>query len=148
MIFSPLHPEDVEEVAALEQACFTLPWSKALFLEELKHPELSTWRLARETEDGPILAYMGYWKAVDEAHIVNLAVRPESRGKGTGYILAGHLLELAKRAGCLRATLEVRTSNQAALRLYARLGFAVIALREKYYSDNQEDALIMWKETL
>jgi ribosomal-protein-alanine N-acetyltransferase len=148
LIFGPLHPEDVEEVAALEQACFSLPWSKALFEEELKHPELSVWRVARETEEGPIIGYMGYWKAVDEAHIVNLAVHPGARGRGTGTVLAGHVLEVAKRGGCKRATLEVRAGNQEALRLYARLGFAVIALREKYYSDNQEDALIMWKDEL
>src|SRR4051812_1887977 len=94
MIFSPLHDEDLDEVAALEQACFSMPWSRALFLEELKHPELSTWRVARDSEAGPILGYMGFWKAVDEAHIVNLAVRPESRRRGMGALLANHLLGL------------------------------------------------------
>jgi ribosomal-protein-alanine N-acetyltransferase len=150
LIFSALKEGDLDEVAVLEQACFSMPWSKALFQEELKHPDLSTWRVARKgpQNGGPILAYMGYWKAGDEAHIVNLAVHPDWRRQGLGEAMAGHVLALAASTGCRSATLEARAGNAAALALYEKLGFTAVALRPRYYSDNQEDAVILWKRDL
>ena len=140
----PLEESDLDEVAEIEKQSFGTPWSKALFLEELRNPGLCTWFKA-----SPGLAgYMGYWKAVDEAHITNLAVRPELRRQGVGKSLVGHLLEHAAARGCVRATLEVRPSNSVAIKLYEGFGFTPVALRPKYYLDNGEDALIMWKNSL
>lgn len=148
-VFEALTEADLDEVADIEKLCFGTPWSKALFAEELKHESICHWFKARD-EAGPmrVAAYMGFWKAVDEAHITNLAVRPEIQRKGLGRALAGYLLDRARDLGCVRATLEVRPSNVAALKLYESLGFAGVALRPKYYLDNEEDALIMWKNGL
>jgi ribosomal-protein-alanine N-acetyltransferase len=149
MVFEPLLEEDLGEVAELEKRCFATPWSWSLFAEELKHVGLCYWFKAREAgSPHRVDAYMGFWKAVDEAHITNLAVRPEARRKGLARALAGHVLSQAKGLGCLRATLEVRPSNLPALRLYESLGFSAVAMRPKYYLDNEEDALIMWKNGL
>jgi ribosomal-protein-alanine N-acetyltransferase len=148
-VLGPLGMDDLDEVADIEKLCFGTPWSWSLFAEELRQPELCHWFKAAE-EMGPrrVAAYMGFWKAVDEAHITNLAVRPEFRRLGLGRALASHLLGQARALGCMRATLEVRPSNTAALRLYESLGFSGVALRPKYYLDNAEDALIMWKPSL
>jgi len=148
-VFEGLTEADLDEVVEIEKLCFGTPWSRALFSEELKHVEICTWIKARKTGGGQrVAAYMGFWKAVDEAHITNLAVRPEYRRAGLGKALALKVLEHAKSLGCSRATLEVRPSNLAALKLYEGLGFSSVAMRPKYYLDNEEDALIMWKNGL
>jgi ribosomal-protein-alanine N-acetyltransferase len=147
--FEALSDKDLDEVVEIEKLCFPTPWGRALFAEELSHGEICTWMKARDLRSAQrVAAYMGFWKAVDEAHITNLAVRPQWRRLGLGRSLALRMLEEAKRLGCLRATLEVRPSNAAALGLYESLGFSGVALRPKYYPDNEEDALIMWKNSL
>jgi ribosomal-protein-alanine N-acetyltransferase len=147
--FSPLEEADLDEVAEIEKLCFATPWSRALFAEELKQAALCHWTKAFQPGSTQRVAgYMGYWKAVDEAHITNLAVRPEQRRKGLARALALEVLAQARSLGCLRATLEARPSNAPALRLYESLGFSAVALRPKYYLDNGEDALILWKNGL
>lgn len=144
--FEPLTEADLDEVVEIEKLCFGTPWSRALFSEELKHTDICTWTKAVKSGSGQrVAAYMGFWKAVDEAHITNLAVRPEYRRAGLGRALVTRLMGQAKALGCVRATLEVRPSNEAAVKLYESLGFTGVALRPKYYLDNEEDALIMWK---
>lgn len=139
---------DLDEVVEIEKLCFSTPWSRALFSEELNN-EICHWFKIRPSAGGQrVAAYMGFWKAVDEAHITNLAVRPDHRRKGLARRLVSHLLDEAKRLGCLRATLEVRPSNEAAVKLYTSLGFEPVAFRPRYYLDNDEDALIMWKNSL
>jgi ribosomal-protein-alanine N-acetyltransferase len=147
--FSALEEADLDEVVGLEKQCFGTPWSRALFVEEMARKDICFWLKAREHGAAErVAAYMGFWKAVDEAHITNLAVRPALRGRGLGRALVSQCLAKAKAMGCLRATLEVRPSNAAALALYQSLGFTPVAMRPKYYSDNEEDALIMWKNGL
>ena len=147
--FAKLAEEDLDEVVEIEKLCFGTPWSRALFSEELKHAEICSWmKLQGRGSAQRVAAYMGFWKAVDEAHITNLAVRPEYRRMGLGKALVLEMMALAKTQGCVRATLEVRPSNEAALRLYESLCFAAVAMRPKYYLDNEEDALIMWKNGL
>jgi ribosomal-protein-alanine N-acetyltransferase len=148
--FEELVECDLEELVQIEKECFPTPWSRALFAEELKQKGLCYWLKARPMVgvEPQVAAYMGFWKALDEAHITNLAVRPAYRRQGLGRALALHLLDLAKKLGCLRATLEVRPSNAPALKLYESLGFSSVAVRPGYYIDNGEDALIMWKNGL
>ncbi|MNG26302.1 ribosomal-protein-alanine N-acetyltransferase [compost metagenome] len=86
------------------------------------------------------------WTIIDEAHITNVAVRHDRRGMGLGELLLRRLMVDAEEAGMLRMTLEVRVTNERAQRLYGRLGFEPAGLRPGYYSDNNEDALIMWVE--
>jgi ribosomal-protein-alanine N-acetyltransferase len=162
----PLLPSDLDQVCAIERASFGTPWSKPLFEEELKRPDLCHWLVLapsrpaegmagtlRGPQGGPsgqtlILAYGGFWLAVDEAHFTNIAVHPDWRGQGLGRRLLKGLLDHACALGCVRATLEVRPSNAAALALYQGEGFSVVAMRPRYYTDDGEDALILWKQGL
>ena len=88
------------------------------------------------------------WEVVDECHITNVTVSPDTRRKGVGQFLLEGIIEQARRQGAVRATLEVRVSNMAAVRLYEKFGFVSVAMRRKYYPDNGEDALVMWKEKI
>jgi ribosomal-protein-alanine N-acetyltransferase len=153
----PLRSGDLDQVCAIERASFGTPWSKPLFEEELKRPELCHWlvlapsrpaEVAGTSGQALVLAYGGFWLAVDEAHFTNLAVHPDWRGQGLGRLLLQGLLDKARGLGCVRATLEVRPSNGAALALYQGEGFTVAAMRPRYYTDDGEDALILWKQGL
>lgn len=94
---------------------------------------------------GPqIVGYGGIWHIIDEAHVTTLAVSEEHRRLGIGRKLMIELLERAKEAGMVCSTLEVRAGNEAAIRLYEKLGYARTTLRKGYYPDNREDAVVMW----
>jgi ribosomal-protein-alanine N-acetyltransferase len=96
----------------------------------------------------PILGYAGLWLMADEAHITTIATRQDQRGKGLGELLLIAMFRIAEAAGASQLTLEVRVSNAVAQRLYQKYGFTVAGTRRHYYSDNGEDALIMWSETI
>ncbi len=143
----PMGAGDLDEVAALERLCQPLAWSRNLFAAELENPDICFWRLARPPSR-ELAGYMGFWKAVDEAHITNLGVHPDWRRRGLGEALARATLAFARGMGLARATLEVRAGNQAAIALYRKLGFTAVALRRGYYPDSGEDALVMWLNDL
>jgi ribosomal-protein-alanine N-acetyltransferase len=145
-LLSSLAPQHLDQVCAIEALCFTTPWTRPLFEEELKKPEICFWRVL--ADDDGVLAYGGFWKAVDEAHFTNIAVHPRAQRRGWGRRLLRALLELAKEQGCHSATLEVRPSNTAARALYEAEGFEAAAIRPRYYSDDGEDALILWRHQL
>jgi ribosomal-protein-alanine N-acetyltransferase len=96
----------------------------------------------------PVVGYGGLWLMVDEAHVTSIAVRPDFRGRGLGELVMLTLFEIAVRLGARWVTLEVRVSNQVARRLYTKLGFREAGIRPRYYTDNNEDAVIMWSEEL
>jgi len=147
----PLLAADLDEVCAIERACFGTPWSRELFLEELAKPAICHWLVAIDPAAPPgqgVAGYGGFWKAVDEAHFTNIAVRPDWQRRGQGRRLLLALLDLARERGCLSATLEVRPSNDAALALYLSEGFTAAAVRPRYYTDDGEDALILWRYQL
>jgi ribosomal-protein-alanine N-acetyltransferase len=149
--FRPMEAGDLPEICAIELDSFPTPWSQALFAEELRRPEICFWTVAIDKAAAPgsqLIGYGGFWRAVDEAHFTNLAVRSDHRRQGLGKVLLQAVLRRAKAQGCVRATLEVRPSNQAAVALYEQAGFAAAALRPRYYSDNGEDALLMWLQQL
>lgn len=146
MQYRPLAAADLDAIAQLEAATNHLPWSRALFAAELENPETCHWLLG--WRQGQLLSYGGFWRAVDEAHITNVAVHPGHQRQGLGRELMQKLLEHAALKGCLRATLEVRRGNAPAIALYEGLGFRPVAMRPRYYLDTQEDALLMWKESL
>lgn len=97
---------------------------------------------------GPILGYAGLWLMADEAHITTIATAASQRGKGLGELLLQAMFLLAELAGANQLTLEVRVSNAVAQRLYEKYGFVVAGTRKRYYSDNGEDALIMWSQPI
>ncbi len=143
MTFRPMLEADLDQVVEIEKASMPSPWSKELFDEELKRAAAHYFVVE---EDGKVAGYMGYWEAPQEAHIINLAIAPDFRNRGLGQEMMDHCLDYAAKRGAQLATLEVRQSNAAAQRLYEKCNFRVVAIRKKYYSDNQEDAIVMIKE--
>jgi len=132
---------DVDSVLIVEEQSFTVPWSRAGFVGEMKN-ELAHYLVM--VDSGKIIGYAGMWIIVDEAHVTNVAILPAYRGRKLGEKLMSALIEHAKARGALCMTLEVRTSNIVAQNLYTKFGFAPKGIRRNYYSDTQEDALIMW----
>ncbi len=143
MIFRPMNLADLDRVVDIEKASMPSPWSKELFEEELKRTQANYFVIE---EDGILAGYIGYWEAPEEAHIITLAISPSFRNRGLGKRMMDHFLAYAAQKGARLATLEVRDSNGAGRRLYEKCGFRMVAIRKKYYSDNQEDAVVMIKE--
>ncbi|MFM1655683.1 ribosomal protein S18-alanine N-acetyltransferase [Brevibacillus sp. B_LB10_24] len=134
--------EDVEAVAELERLSFPTPWPLEAFVNELTINQNAKYVVA--VRGGRVIGYCGMWLILDEAHITNVAIHPDSRGQKIGEQLMRQMMDLAKMLGGAQMTLEVRPSNQVARNLYAKLGFKEHGRRKRYYSDNNEDALIMW----
>ena len=139
----PMTEAHVARVAALEQVCFSDPWSENSVRSELDNP-LSTWLVALEGET--VLGYVGSQTVLDEADIMNVAVAPEHRRQGIARLLLERLEEALRSRKVHSLTLEVRASNQNAISLYQKLGFLQIGRRPNYYSNPKEDALILRKE--
>jgi ribosomal-protein-alanine N-acetyltransferase len=143
----PMTASDLDEVLQIEEASFTNPWTRPMFEGELLNAGVSHLYVLRT--GGPrIAAFCMVWLVADELHINNLAVRPECRGTGAGRALLETVFGHAAALGARRATLEVRQSNEAARKLYERLGFRVVAIRKDYYDRPVEDALILWRDEL
>jgi ribosomal-protein-alanine N-acetyltransferase len=100
------------------------------------------------SQQASIIGFAGLWLMVDEAHITTIAVHPDYRGRGLGELELASLIDIANQIGAKWVTLEVRVSNYVAQNLYRKYGFREAGMRHRYYSDNQEDALIMWTEEL
>jgi ribosomal-protein-alanine N-acetyltransferase len=137
---------DVEQVLEIENQSFAVPWSREAFEREVSENLCARYLVARE--NGAAVAYAGMWLVLDEAHITNIAVRKDLRGRGIGEKVTRALMQLAADTGVRYMTLEVRRSNLAAQSLYRKLGFLNVGFRKRYYEDNGEDALIMACENL
>lgn len=158
--------EDVPTVSAIEKLVFSRPWPTEAYDYELLENPRAHYLVARLKQapaakprkgvrallqralsgpelDSSLLGYGGLWLAADEAHISTLAVRTEWQGKGIGELLLASLIEKAHALGASYVTLEVRVSNYRAQRLYTKYGFREVGVRRRYYTDNNEDALIM-----
>jgi [ribosomal protein S18]-alanine N-acetyltransferase len=142
----PMRLGDLADVQAIERASFTTPWPEHAYRTELETNRLASYLVARVGDR--VVAYGGVWSMVDEAHITTFAVHPGWRRRGIGERLLLALLDLAIARRAREATLEVRLSNLPARRLYEKYGFRPVGLRPRYYSDDQEDALIMTTEPL
>jgi ribosomal-protein-alanine N-acetyltransferase len=138
-----MREEDLDGILEIEASSFPLPWSRTSFLNELYFNQFATYLVCCDAKQ--VIGYAGMWIILDEAHLTNVAVHPDFRGKGIGLKLALALIEAGITKGALRFTLEVRRSNVNAQSLYHKLGFKTTGVRKGYYSDNKEDALIMWK---
>jgi len=140
-------PSEIDAILAIEEASFTNPWTREMYLAELQNEGVSFFYLARDPERRTI-GFCSVWRVLDELHINNLAVLPAWRRAGIGSALLTHVLDEGARMGARRATLEVRRSNEAARQLYERFGFSVVGVRQGYYSNPVEDALVLWREEL
>jgi ribosomal-protein-alanine N-acetyltransferase len=139
--------DQIDAVLAIEDASFTNPWTRDMYVSELGNPGTSYCYVARDAS-GLAAGFCSFWRIVDELHINNLAVLPEFRRHGVASTLLSFTLDEGIRLGATRATLEVRRSNDAARLLYARFGFTIAGVRRDYYSKPVEDALILWKDPL
>ena len=139
--FRRMLASDAEEIAAIEEMTFAMPWSRKDFWAEAVN-ENAVYIVG--TVDNKIAAYAGVWISFEEAQVTNVAVHPDYRGQGIGTKLFARLIEEVKIRGATAITLEVRPSNKAAIKLYENFGLRSVGRRKGYYLDNGEDALIMW----
>ncbi|MDF2834906.1 MAG: alanine acetyltransferase [Paenibacillus sp.] len=136
--------DDIPAILAIEQEAFSSPWTEEAFVNELKNNMFAKYVVMEY--GGELIGYGGMWIIMDEAHVTNIAIRSDVRGLGLGDRLMSQLRRTAIFYGAVRMTLEVRVSNVHAQRLYRKHGFEPAGVRPNYYSDNNEDALIMWAE--
>jgi ribosomal-protein-alanine N-acetyltransferase len=139
-----LEERDLDTVDEIERASYPTPWSRSMFAAELRKP--SSLALGAYGESGALVGYAFVSRYVDAWHVMNVAVAPEFRRRGIATALLERLFEATAADPRRGHTLEVRTSNVEAIRLYERLGFEARGIRRGYYTDNREDALIMWRE--
>ncbi len=137
-----MEEKDLNQVAELEVLCFPTPWPLHALRKEITDNDCARYLVIEK--DGVIVSYGGMWLIIDEAHITNFATNPEYRRMGLATQLMKNMIILAVAQGMKHMTLEVRESNLGAQALYEKMGFSVQGVRKKYYSNNNEDAYIMW----
>lgn len=139
----PLEHRHIEQMAKLEQECFSTPWSRELLEAELYNP-LAVYLVA-ESPHGEVIGYAGIIVILSDAELVNIAVTKEWREKGIAYRILSELLDYCRENEVEQVHLEVRRSNQPAIALYDKAGFKVSGLRAGYYESPKEDAVLMTK---
>jgi ribosomal-protein-alanine N-acetyltransferase len=140
-----LRLRDLGAIEEIERASYPTPWSRSMFAGELAKPS-SICLGAVDGEQDELVGYLIISRYVDAWHVMNIAVAPEFRRKGIARALMERLFEVTERDARRGYTLEVRVSNDAAISLYEALGFRARGIRRGYYTDNREDALIMWRD--
>ena len=172
-VLDRMQVRDVPAVVEIERASFLTPWPAGAYVRELEQNALARYVVVREMadrgdppdarqkgswvpdflrlgarDDPSVVAYAGMWLMIDEAHVTSVAVRPACRGRGLGHLLMWAMFDLGAAAGARWLTLEVRPSNSVARAMYEGLGFRQAGIRPRYYTDNGEDAVIMWSEEI
>ena len=143
--FRRLELGDLNAVEQIERRTYPTPWSRSMFASELSKPS-SLCLGAFDPETGRLIGYLVISRYVDAWHVMNVAVSPDRRREGIASLLINRLFDLTSGRSRRGYTLEVRVSNAGAIKLYERLGFRARGVRRGYYTDNREDALIMWKD--
>jgi len=145
VVLRRLEADDLDAVEEIERASYPTPWSRAMFAAELRKPGSLALGAFLE-ESGAVVGYAFVSRYVDAWHVMNVAVDPVYRRRGIATALLERLLEATAGDPRRGHTLEVRVSNAGAIALYERLGFQSRGIRRGYYTDNREDALIMWRD--
>ncbi len=140
--YRAMTPKDVPFISRLEEETFSMPWSEASFLQMITQEDT---RYYVAEEEGHLLGGCGLWMVAGEGNITNVAVAKDARRRGVGTGLLTHLMQEGDREGVMAYTLEVRVSNEAAIRMYEKLGFVSEGIRPGFYEKPTEDAMIMWK---
>ena len=143
--FRKLKLPDLNAIEEIERTSYPTPWSRSMFAGELAKPS-SICLGAVDAEREELVGYLIISRYVDAWHVMNIAVAPEYRRRGIARSLMERLFDVTSRDARRGYTLEVRVSNEAAIRLYEELGFKARGVRRGYYTDNREDALVMWKD--
>ena len=142
----PMREEDIPLVQAIEREIFLTPWPRNAYHRELSQNRQACYLVLRH--DDEVVGYGGLWKVGDEAHVTTIGVRRSDQGRGFGRALFGALVLRSYALGARWITLEVRVSNEHAIRLYEAFNFKCIGRRRAYYTDNSEDAVIMWSDSI
>jgi [ribosomal protein S18]-alanine N-acetyltransferase len=140
-----LQLRDLPAIERIERDSYATPWSRSMFAGELSKPS-SVCLAAVDGETRKLIGYLIVSRYVDAWHVMNIAVDPARRRSGAATMMLQRLFELTAGDGRRGYTLEVRVSNDGAIDLYRRLGFQARGIRRGYYTDNREDALIMWRD--
>ncbi len=143
LVYTELSETNIDGITELDRLCFTIPWSRNLFLSELGNKN-AFYIVAMSDED--VVGYCGINFVCGEGSITNIAVHPQYRNKGIASTLLEEMIDFAKNKNLEFITLEVRESNIKAIKLYEKYGFLKVGSRKNYYSDNNETALLMTKE--
>jgi ribosomal-protein-alanine N-acetyltransferase len=141
-----LELDDLVAIEAIERASYPTPWSRSMFVSELAKP--SSLSIAAVVDDGTLAGYLVLSRYVDAWHVMNVAVAEPYRRAGIASAMLRSLFDVTRDDAERGYTLEVRVSNHAAIALYERFGFVTRGVRRGYYTDNREDALIMWKDAV
>lgn len=136
---------DLAAVERISAACFPIPWTRAEFEKELERP-YALLRVLRPSAEEGVCAFANYWHVADELQVMNIATEPSARRRGHGRALVLDMIQTGQSRRVRWVTLEVRRSNVAARALYASFGFVEQGIRQRYYSDNGEDAVVMHLE--
>lgn len=146
MQIEPMTLADIKDVMLIEAQSFPATWPSDAFFNELQTNKLAHYFVAKIGTK--VVGYGGCWVIMEDAHVTTIAVLPEDRGKGYGERLLLTLIDEAITRGGAWLTLEVREGNVSAQQLYRKYGFTTVAVRKQYYSDNNENALVMWAGNL
>ena len=143
IIFDNLKPQYLDSLTELEKTCFSVPWSRKLFENDISNKN-AYYVLA--VLNGKVIGYCGLYKVLDEADITNIAVHPEFRRQGLAGRILENIIKHCELNKIAKITLEVRKSNINAINLYTKKGFIVVGERKNYYSDNHETAILMTRQ--
>lgn len=146
----PLTKDYLEATVKLDRACFGGLWTKGAYEREIDSPKSLLLAVVKQekSEEKQLIGISCFWAIVEEAHITLLGIHPDYRQQGLGELLLCELLIAAIKWPLERATLEVRVSNESAIALYQKLGFAIAGRRKNYYPIPPEDAFILWRSHL
>jgi [ribosomal protein S18]-alanine N-acetyltransferase len=150
LALEPMREGDVPAVQEIERRIFSTPWPRNAYYRELSSRNSAYYIvLRREIDRGiEVVGYGGMWRMYDEAHVTTIGVRHDLQHQGYGRIIFAGLVQAAYDLGAKWVTLEVRASNDGAMRMYENFGFKVIGRRKGYYTDNGEDAIVMWSDSI
>ncbi|GEM02873.1 ribosomal-protein-alanine N-acetyltransferase [Halolactibacillus halophilus] len=139
-----MREEDLDAVAEIEKLSFPTPWSRDIYKEELTENKFAHYYVIENNQG--VVGFIGAWIIFDEIQVTNFAVLPSERTRGYGHMLFQYLINKALLKGGRLMSLEVRESNVAAQKLYQSFGLKKAGIRKRYYTDNNEDAIVMWVE--
>jgi [ribosomal protein S18]-alanine N-acetyltransferase len=161
LVLELMREADISTVQEIEREIFATPWPRNAYYRELASRSSAHYVILRQEGnvekpanfkgselDPSIIGYGGMWRMYDEAHVTTIGVRRDLQHRGYGRALFGGLVQAAYDMGAKWVTLEVRTTNENAMRMYEAFGFKVIGRRKGYYTDNGEDAIVMWSDSI
>lgn len=142
ILIRPMELRDLDQVEEVEKKSFTSLWTKSLYRRELLENSFASYFVIEIDEK--VIGFCGLWLVIDEAQVTNIAIDPSYRGYGYGSLLFQYMIKHAVEQGATNLSLEVRKSNTQAQNLYRKFGLEKAGIRRNYYTDNNEDAIVMW----